>query len=346
MNKDFYIELIYKSLAEGLSTEEQHQLDDWVKASDEHQETAQNIQQGWELSANYSKDIEVNLDDEFARLQESMNVDTPQSKASPLKVVKTTQEKKISPWKTWMSIAATVLLLATTYFVFNPTSSDPVHFVTVETQANEIKEVELADGTKVWVNENSTFTYPDKFTKHNRKVELKGLAFFDVERDEKKPFSIQTKEVEVRVLGTSFSVRDIDSESKVEVFVKTGKVQVTTNKNNMRGILRANDKGTYDKNSGKLTVGEKASTNELSWQTKTLIFDDVPLTKVISDVEKYYGIVLNLKDSNLAECPFNSIFKNKTLTEVFDAIGDVFKIEIEKTDDYVYDLKGGQCNVN
>ena len=226
MNKNFYTKLLYKSLAEGLSAEEQRQLDDWIAASDENHDIANNIRQGWELSTNYAKDIEVNLDDEFARLQQSMGLDIAPSienkkETSPLKVAHSASEKKISPWKTWMGVAAAVLLLATTYFVFNPASGD-VEFITIETQADEIKEVELPDGTKVWVNENSTFTYPNQFVNYSRKVELKGLAFFDVTKDKKKPFSIHTKELDVKVLGTSFSVRAFDDESNVEVFVKTG----------------------------------------------------------------------------------------------------------------------------
>jgi len=148
MDKDFYIKLIYKSLAEELSAKEQNQLNDWLKVSDENRAVAQNIQQGWKLSANYSKDMEVNLDDEFTRLQQSMNFSTPQSKETPLRISNSTPIKKVSLWKTWMSVAAAVVLLVATYFVFNPTSSAPINLVTIETNANEIKEAELADGTK------------------------------------------------------------------------------------------------------------------------------------------------------------------------------------------------------
>ena len=349
MDKNFYIELLYKSLADGISAEEQHQLDDWMAASEENQSSANSIRQGWELSANYAKDLEVNLDDEFARLQQSIDLNISQPNEikkdiSPLKVVKSASEKKINPWKTWVGVAAAVLLLATTYFVFNPNSGEAVEFVTIETQANEIKEVILPDGTKVLVNENSTFTYPNKFINYSRKVELKGLAFFDVTKNEDKPFSIKTSDVQVHVLGTSFSVRAFDSEPNIEVFVKTGIVQMISNRRNIRTMLRANDKGTFNKEKYYMSGGKSKSLNELSWQNKTLVFDDTKLTQVLSDVENHFGVVLNLKDSNLAECPFNSIFKDKTLQEVLDAISKPFKIEVIKTDDFVYELKGGQCN--
>jgi len=175
-------------------------------------------------------------------------------------------------------------------------------------------------------------------------VKLKGLAFFDVAKDEKKTFQIETGEVDVTVLGTSFSVRAIESEPTIEVVVKTGKVQVKGKGN--RTTLTKGGKAIYNKNQRHMTTTSTKTLNELSWQSKTLIFDDTPLTEVVSDVENHYGIVLNLKDSNLAACPFNSIFKNKTITEVFDAISKTFKIEIEETADYVYDLKGGQCPMN
>jgi len=339
MAKEFYIELIYKSLAAGLSAEEQRQLDDWLSASDENQETANNIRQGWELSANYSKDIEVNLDDEFALLQKSIGIE----KNPNIKIAETARVKKLNPWKTWMSIAAAGLLLVAPYFIFNPSSAQP-QIITIHTQNQEIKEVELPDGTKVWLNENSTLTYPSPFEKLSRNVELKGLAFFDVARDEKKPFHIEADDVGIKVLGTSFSVRAIESEATVEVVVKTGKVRVKGKGNT--ATLEKGRKAIYNKNENRMSTTTAKSLNEVAWYNNILTFDETEWAQTISDLENHYKVQLNLENSSMIECPITYTAENIPLSNILNDFSKMFNLKVEKSSDKIYNLVGGECANN
>ena len=87
----------------------------------------------------------------------------------------------------------------------------------------------LPDGSKIFLNRNSEFSYRSNFGKHRRDVKLTGEAFFEIAPDASKPFIIDAGKAKVKVVGTSFNVITNNSESAVEVFVKTGKVMLSDN---------------------------------------------------------------------------------------------------------------------
>lgn len=340
MEKEFYIDLIYKSFSGDLSAEEQNQLDNWVSESEENQKEADALEKTWQLSANFSKDLEVNLDAEFAQLQDRIDADEiGNTKSAIVKTMPTARKK--SWWKP-LSVAAAVLLLAGAFFIFNQ-NQVTVEMLAMETLEGEMKEVALADGSKVWLNENSSLTYPDAMNGDERRVILKGEAFFDITKNPSKPFIINTRDAEVKVLGTSFEVRAMEDETKTEVVVKTGKVSLGKKNEVKPLILTENQKGVYNNQTKGYVKSEVKNLNSISWQSKTLDFNDVTLEKVLIDIENHFDLKVTLENQDLLKCKYASIFIEKDQDHILKAISNVFKMTIEKTNDQEYQLKGGEC---
>src|SRR5690606_36556914 len=116
---------------------------------------------------------------------------------------------------------------------------------------NNVLSDHLSDGTLITLNENSSIVYQEEFTSNERHVALTGEAFFEVARDEEKPFIVDLpSETYVKVLGTSFNIKAFDGDSLVTVFVKTGRVEFGSEANNI--ILTPGEKGVYNKQSGQI----------------------------------------------------------------------------------------------
>ena len=145
--------------------------------------------------------------------------------------------------KYFFSIAAAILLLLSVsflFFIYKPVKSN---FITnsfgnlqdtwVEKSNNTGKplEVILNDGSTVTLQSNSKISYPAVFEKYKREIKLVGEAFFDVKRDASKPFFVYSQDLVTKVLGTSFTVKAYNSEEKIQVSVKTGKVSVVSKNN-------------------------------------------------------------------------------------------------------------------
>ena len=109
------------------------------------------------------------------------------------------------------------------------------HLLTeISVNHGEHKQVTLPDGTVVHLNAGTVMRYPTEFTSDIRLVEMEGEAFFNVMRDEGKPFIVRTRQADVKVLGTSFNVKAYQEDELMAVSVRTGKVEVDMPESVMR----------------------------------------------------------------------------------------------------------------
>lgn len=344
MNKEFYIELIYKSLSGELSDGEKGQLEDWLSAKPEHQKELETIEKMWGMSTNFTKDIEVDLDKDFAQLQQKIQSEPQQLvKEAVIRQLpqKENHQRKTSWWKP-MSVAAAFILLAGAFYIF--INNKTVQMLALQT-GDEQKEVTLADGSKVWLNENSKLIYPNKMDDAKRIVKLQGEAFFDIERNEKQPFIIETNSANVEVLGTSFQVTAYET-TKTEVIVKTGKVALGKKNYEKPIVMTAGQQGVYNSETNVYSFSQEqyVNMNQLSWQTNVLDFNDLRLEIVLEDIEKYFDIELTLTNQDLLNCSFGGIFNEPKQQETLAAVCKVFKLQLVPINDKSFRLDGGKCS--
>ncbi len=205
----------------------------------------------------------------------------------------------------WMA-AASVLLLLIGFGTYFMTDRNSPEWVAVTTEPGQIMEVYLPDSTLM--AGNSSIRYDKKaYGKERRVVEMKGKAFFQVTRNEARPFSVYTERTEVTVLGTSFQIDE--QPDGTDVVVMTGKVSFgVTGSETDKVILTAGMSASYSMESKGITILEEEDLNTLSWKTRQLRFNDTPLEKVVSDLSEYYQVNI----INKAETP------NLKLTATFN----------------------------
>ena len=186
----------------------------------------------------------------------------------------------------------------------------PVAMQTVSTLA-ETRTVSLPDGTSVTLNHYSTLTYPERFKTDNREVELNGEAYFEVSKDKKHPFIVQTDAVDVRVLGTHFNVDAYRDSRDVRTTLLTGSVAVSNKSNSEHMILKPNEIAIYNKVEKKLTRKLLVdATDEISWRHGELIFDDVPLSDIARKLSNSFGTTIQITDSALQNYRISARFPN------------------------------------
>jgi transmembrane sensor len=158
-------------------------------------------------------------------------------------------------------------------------------------------QVTLPDGSNIFLNRNTKLSYRDNFGKHGRNVILTGEAFFEITHDEKNPFVIDAGKASIKVLGTSFNVITSNSESEVEVFVKTGKVLVSDNEGINNLIL---DPGFIGKIDSKLSEKSiNSDPNYLAWKTGMLVYNGQTLDVVFRDLKKVYNMDIVADDPEI-----------------------------------------------
>lgn len=236
-----------------------------------------------------------------------------------------------------MKIAAMLtLILGLGYFYFI-NQNTPAQTV-ITTVANQIKQIELVDGTKVWINENSTFKYLKEFTSKNREVYLNGEAYFEVAKNPAKPFIIHSKNTFTQVLGTSFNLNT--NEDISEINVVSGKVTLVLNsdKNNKVVLLKGERGLLLD---GQVEKSAFFNANTMAWKTKKIVFKSTELKKVVKVLQDFYNIEIEL-NKNISNCLITSTFDNKPVEEIFKVLNIIAKIDNIQIDS-VYHLSGVGC---
>lgn len=193
-------------------------------------------------------------------------------------------------------------------------------WVVVTTGPDQTKEVWLPDSTLLSMAGRSEIRYDRKvYGKERRVVEMKGKVFFEVQREETRPFSVYTPHTEVTVLGTRFQVDE--QKALTEVCVESGKVSFAAGKeaDRQQVILTAGMSARYTWKEQALTVQEETDPNILSWKTGELRFKDTPLDRVIETLDAYYGV----KIRNASPAPgvkLTATFSRLPLDEVLTVI--------------------------
>lgn len=179
-----------------------------------------------------------------------------------------------------------------------------LHTITKENSKANRSTFTLSDGTTVHLGRGSKLKFPEIFPGNTREVELDGEAYFDVAKNEAKPFIIHAGLIDTKVLGTSFRVRSFDS-SDIEVGVATGKVEVSKNTpgsgSNVLAVLTKGMKVNYSSN--KATVAAVNTTELEEWKTGILSFEATTTADVVKVLQRSYDIDFEFKNPALKSIP-------------------------------------------
>ncbi|MEM1320350.1 MAG: FecR domain-containing protein [Bacteroidota bacterium] len=329
-----YSDLMASYFSGNISAEDQKQLLDWVAESDANQTLFEESRMIWSLAGEEEPDFEVDIDQAWAAV-------APQLDQTPVKALPSKQSKRWSIGPYLLRIAAVILLAVAAGYWFFPPQPAPPQLYSVVTQTGQTQELTLPDGSKVWVNEQSTLSYYPDFKP--RKILLEGEAFFEVENLNDETFEILSGEARTVVLGTAFNVRAYPKENQIEVTVEHGKVAVDLNEKKTQPILlKAGNTGVLDKTSKDLVKKAQKTVNATSWKTKSLTFDNMKMGEVIESLERYFGITIDVSDERILNCHFTGNYQNPELKQILDVLQFGMNLEIDQQTTQ-YRLTGEGC---
>lgn len=176
----------------------------------------------------------------------------------------------------------------------------------------------LPDGSKVYLNSASSLRYEKDPILGDRNIYLKGEAFFEVRKDENSPFIVHSNGITTKALGTSFNVNAYEDEEDVEVFLKTGKVEVQSNNNFF--YLKPGDGVSFNIASNQLTKIITTSEKAVGWKSEIIILDNESLGKVTRKLEKWYGVTINVQGTPNNEWSINGEFDNESLENILKSL--------------------------
>ena len=305
---------LFKKYLNGTCTPEEYaKVLDVIRSSDDNQSLDRFMNTSWD--AIEAKQGDVINDNLLGQIHHQI----------ALTESKTTQ-KNIRLYKLGLQIAAVLIvgLIVTSVYVFKynqfALQSLTQH---VSTSPGSITNFKLPDGSLVWLNSGSEITYAGNFNE-NRKLQLKGEAFFDVIKSGS-TFQISTEFGNIQVLGTAFNVKAYSDDNFVTT-LERGSLEVTTVSGNEKQILKPGNQACLDKNN-QLQVTTVDIDEFISWKDGKLMFVRKSLVEVTKMLERWYNVKIELETKENKELWFTGTIEKETISEVLEIIKTTIPIE-------------------
>ena len=198
---------------------------------------------------------------------------------------------------------------------FQAGSIEPIdNPIVVRENPNGVKSrLQLPDGSKAWLNSGSKLSYLSTFSDTLRDVMLEGEAFFEVTKDEAKPFTVRTPYFEVTVLGTSFSVQAYEGQAPKTSLVE-GLVRISTGRESK--LIHPGEQAVV---TGEELVLRPFDYNRaVGWKDGILYFDEDSLARIFQKLEKWYDVKITPASAGLPSARYSGFHKDESLERVLE----------------------------
>lgn len=191
-------------------------------------------------------------------------------------------------------------------------------------------KVELSDGTRVTLNAESELIYPAAFGKEKREVTLKGEGFFEVAKDVMRPFTVNTEQLAVQVLGTTFNICSYANEPIVRATLIEGSVQVSQHGKSQ--IMTPSEQYIYDKTTGEKSICTVDTEQYTAWVNGEYIFKNATLDEILTRIQHWHSIQINYVNTEAKNLHFSlSITRDVPLDRIIEIINYTNEVKIERT---------------
>lgn len=317
-------ELIANYLTEGLDKNALDELKTWIAASAENQQYFIRQREIWFSAVSREAASVYDKDKAFENFR---------SRVESQKEIQSTSRRGFSLSALWRYAAVVAIIIAVgciSYWQGEVNVKDTFADISVEAPLGSKTKLYLPDGTLVWLNAGSRMTYSQGFGVDNRKVELEGEGYFEVKRNEKIPFFVKTKDLQLQVLGTKFNFRDYPEDHEVVVSLLEGKVGLNNLlREEKEAVLSPDERAVLNKANGLLTVESVTASNASQWTDGYLFFDEELLPDIAKELERSYNVKIHIANDSLKTFRFygNFVRREQNIQEVLEALASTEKMQ-------------------
>ncbi len=312
-NQDHIDNLIIKSISGNASPEEQSCIDEWVNESTENRKIFNEFRKVWNLSENIIDRNEIRADKlklKGAYLRYISGIVNSLRRYSVLYRIAAILAFPVALTAGWILFRSPAVTIQTG------------QICEITSPKGHVSKCTLPDGSKIWINTGSKIIYNTAlFNTENREVHLEGEAYFEVTKNEEKPFRVITEHVDVKVTGTSFNVSSYNCSDAFETVLAEGSVALELKFARKELNLKPGQRMVLDLKERIIDINSVDAEIYTSWRNGEIIFKDATLNDLIGELERIYDIKFHLKPRSLGDFRFRGMFSyNNNLIEALEKI--------------------------
>ncbi len=306
-------ELIIKYLRDSLSENEKLEVISWLEVNEQNREFLFGLKEAYFLSnwENIKKSSDV--DNEWNKIHSKIIENDKSEKKSKTKIV-----NQIAKYAAIIVIAFS---LGTLFNYFYTTKNPQI--TTFSTGYGRSSTVILNDGSKVTLNAKSLLIYDQN--EDEREVTLKGEAVFDIRKDHKKPFYVNTDYYQIKVLGTFFNVSSYENDDYVATTLKKGSIQIyDINSHKILSELKMGERFYYEKRTGNYFIKTQTDLNDdFGWYDGKLCFNEISLKDLSNKLEREFGYSIVIKNHSVQNYRYKANIEKESLENILNYVSMV-----------------------
>ncbi len=215
---------------------------------------------------------------------------------------------------------------------YQSVSSDKSHIIRYNTLTNpkgsKVIDLELSDGSHVWLNSESSITFPVAFIGNFRKVSITGEAYFEVAHDTSKPFFVTKGNMNIKVLGTHFNVKAYDDDKDIKVTLLEGSIDVSNVNEHL--LIKPGQQAVIGTESN-ITLTENIDTDQvMAWKNGVFQFNNTPIEDALKQLARWYDVEIIYEGKTPDIELWGEIKRDLTLSQSLRGLGKMgvkYKIE-------------------
>lgn len=209
--------------------------------------------------------------------------------------------------------------------MLSPEDSSPEYNILVTPRGGDYMII-LPDGTKAWLNAASSLRFPTVFAGNERKVELKGEAYFEVAKNKDKPFIVKSGNMEVQVLGTHFDVDAYGDNSTDKVTLLEGAVRVVQTDSHLSQLLQPGEAAQMEKQRNIQLIKHADIEEAIAWKNGLFLFHNTDIHDVLLQLSRWYDIQV-VYNGNITAGLNGMISRNTSLSQVLNMLEYTSKVK-------------------
>lgn len=324
-------DLIIRYLRNDLSETEKLNMIAWLEADQQNMEFLFGLKEAYLISRWNNVKESADVDNEWEKIHSQI--------ISNQKANRVTTKKLFLRFSKYAAILVLAFVLGFVFDQYFVVSNK--HETTFTTGSGRSSIVQLADGSKVTLNAQSTLTYSN--SSDEREVTLKGEAVFDIKKNNGKPFYVNTSNYKIKVLGTFFNVSTYDNDDYVSTTLKRGKIEIIEIKTNkVLSELKEGERFYLDKKTGNYSIKMEQDLNDdFGWYEGKLCFNDIPLKDLTNKMEREFGYSIEIKNHKVQTYRYKANIEKESLENIMKYISMVtpdvsYKIDYEAKKILIY----------
>ena len=314
--------LMARYLQDTCKPDEKILFESWLQESEENRQHFYETKQLWHASKIEFFRSEEQLDKAQQRFSENLRIS--QSKRRRIVV------RQIARYA---AVLICALAITWIFLLLNNSNIDPggdksAWQTILVSQTDSSRLVVLDDGSRIWLNNNSTLSYPARFSGKHRTISFTGEGYFEVAHDPGHPFIVHTNGIDIKVLGTSFNVNAYPESAVSEAVLLNGSIAIVDSSGKDMAFMKPGQLALFNKNDRKLLLKEVDAAAYSAWRSGQITLHDADLPTIARKLSELYGVECSIESTRQESLRFNFTFsKTKPVSEVLEMLSFIAPVQ-------------------